>query len=62
MRTTIFLKEEGSHCSLKNFSDLVSKFFVQCLRRSGDPNDFIREAAYEALKCVAECGDTYKVL
>lgn len=53
MRTASIIKEEGNLVSLKNLSDLVTKFFVQCLRRSGDPNDFIREAAFDAIRCVA---------
>lgn len=62
MRTAATIRDEGNMVSLKNISDLVAKFFVQCLRRCGDPNDFIREAAFEAIRCVAEYGDTYKIL
>lgn len=45
MRTASVLKLEGAQVSLKNLAELVSKLFVQCFRRSGDPNDFIRSAA-----------------
>ena len=53
MRIASLIKEEGSLVSLKNITDLVTKFFVQCLRRCGDPNDFIREAAFDAIRTIA---------
>ncbi len=44
-RTVHVLKVEGAPVSHKNAGELISKLCVQCLRRSGDPNEFIRSAA-----------------
>ena len=56
------MREQGTAVALKDVSDLVTKFFGQCLRRCGEPNEFIKEAALAGLRAVAVNGETYKVL